>query len=145
MTVKTAFFLLAFSTISFLTFPVVAKDNEKHPLIPGIERFIDVDTISNVERGNLLINELNCASCHEGKSNWSVRPRQAPVLSEVGGRILPDHFQSYLLDPQHVKPGTTMPNVLAGKSEAEQKIIAESLAHFLASTGTVVKQNSNSK
>lgn len=145
MTAKTKFFLLAFSTISFLTLPLDAEDNEKHPLIPGIERFKDVETISNVERGNLLINELNCASCHEGKSNWSVRPRQAPVLSEVGGRILPDHFQSYLFDPQHVKPGTTMPNVLVGKSEAERKIIVESLAHFLASTGTVVKQNSNSK
>ena len=145
MTVKTKFFLLAFSTVSFLTLPAVAENDEKHPLIPGIERFANVETISNVERGNLLINELNCASCHKGRSNWSVRPRQAPVLSEVGGRILPDHFQSYLLDPQHVKPGTTMPNVLAGKSESDRKIIAESLAHFLASTGTIVKQNSNSK
>jgi len=145
MTVKTTFFLSIFSAISFLTLPALAEDNEKHPLVPGLERFIDVETITNVERGNLLINELNCASCHEAKSNWSVQPKQAPVLSEVGGRILPEYFQSYLLNPQHVKPGTTMPNVLAGKSEFEQQLIAESLAHFLASTGTVTQQNSNSK
>ena len=145
MTVKTKFILSIFSAMSFLAQPAFSENNEKHPIIPGVERFTDAETITNVERGNLLINELNCASCHEAKSNWSVQPKQAPVLSEVGGRILPEYFQSYLLNPQHIKPGTTMPNVLAGKSETEQQLIAESLAHFLASTGTVTKQNSNSK
>ncbi len=145
MTVQTTFFLSVFSAISFLTLPTAADNNEDHPVIPGLERFIDVETISNVERGDLLINELNCASCHEAKSSWSVQPKQAPVLSNVGARILPEYFESYLRNPQHVKPGTTMPNVLAGKSEVDQKIITESLAHFLASTGTIAKQNSNSK
>jgi cytochrome c553 len=145
MTAQTSLMLSIFSAISFLALSVVAENNEDHPVVPGFERFAEVDTISNVERGNLLINELNCASCHEAESSWSVKPKQAPILTGVGGRILPEYFESYLLNPQHVKPGTTMPNVLAGKSEVDKKTIAESLAHFLASTGTVAKQNSNSK
>ncbi len=128
----------------FLQCPVLAtnEDAETHPIVPGFERFAEVEEITNAERGMLLLNELNCTSCHEPTLAWSVSPKQAPILTHVGSRILPEYFESYLLDPQAKKPGTTMPDVLAGKSEDAKKSIAESLAHFLASTGRSVKQSS---
>lgn len=137
----------AFAAYLFLSFALVSQsglalENDGHPVVPGFERFANVETISDAERGMLLLNELNCMSCHQSDSSWSVLPKQAPILTDVGSRILPQYFESFLLDPQAIKPGTTMPKVLSGKPEAEQKKIAESIAHFLASTGQAIKQNS---
>lgn len=119
----------------------VADDHE--PVVAGYQRFKDVEDIPDHQKGMLLINELNCTSCHAGDSGWSIEPKQAPVLSEIGGRVLPDFFESFVLDPHGIKPGTTMPSVLAGKAEAEKREIAETIGHFLASTGKVTSQSSS--
>ncbi len=128
---------------SFLPPSLVGQDNDTHPIVPGFERFLQVEEITDAERGMLLLNELNCASCHRSVSSWSVPPKQAPILTDVGSRILPEYFEAFLLDPHAVKPGTTMPRLLGDKSAADRKKIAESIAHFLASTGQAVKQNSS--
>ncbi len=122
----------------------LAYADDHHPIIPGFERFSNVEEIENIERGMLLLNELNCNACHTSDSTWSVNPKQAPILSNVGDRVLPRYFESFLLDPHGTKPGTTMPDVLAGKSDAEKKEIAESLSHFLVSTGDPIQQISSS-
>lgn len=107
-----------------------------HPVVPAFERFREVQTIDDVERGRLLINELNCAACHQAESQvWSVEAKQAPILSELGSRVRPEYLIRYLADPHGVKPGTTMPDLLASRSAAEKQQIAEALAHFLATTG----------
>lgn len=127
------FFVVLFS---FTATNLLGFDDLHHPVIPAYEKFIDVESISDTERGKLLINELNCASCHQAKSNrWSVALKQAPILSHIGDRARPEYFEKFLLAPHQTKPGTTMPDVLAGKTDAEKKEIAESIAHFLASTG----------
>lgn len=128
-----------------LWFPqsLFALDNDAHPIVPGFERFALVEEIGDAERGQLLLNELNCSSCHQANSSWSVLPKQAPILTDVGSRVLPEYFEAFLLDPHGVKPGTTMPNLLADKPENERKLIAEALAHFLASSGQAVFQSSN--
>ncbi len=123
----------------------IADNQDSHPVVPGFQRFAAVPEITDSERGQLLINELNCVACHAGQTDWGVAPKQAPILTDVGRRIVPEYLESYLLDPHRAKPGTTMPDVLAGKSIAEKQTIAEALAHFLASTGTINKQNSSSK
>ena len=113
-----------------------SAQQDHHPVIAAFERFVDVESTSNIERGRLLINELNCTSCHQSAGNgWSVAAKQAPVLSQIGNRVRPGYFEKYLLDPHGTKPGTSMPDVLAGKSASEKKTIAEALGHFLASTG----------
>ena len=110
---------------------------QAHPIVPAFERFIDVESVNDVERGSLLINELNCASCHQSnESSWSVGPKQAPILTDIAKRVRPKFFEKFILDPHSAKPGTTMPDVLASKAPSEKKQIAESIAHFLASTGS---------
>ncbi len=90
---------------------------DAHPIVPGFERFAEVEEITDAERGHLLINELNCNSCHGGESSWPVAPKTAPTLTDVGNRIFAEHFESFLLDPHAAKPGTQMPDVLAGKPD----------------------------
>lgn len=115
---------------------VPAQVNSHYPVVPAFERFIHVEKVSDVERGSLLINELNCASCHRtDSSNWSVSAKQAPLLSEVGNRVRPEYLIQFLTNPHNVKPGTSMPDVLASKSADEKRKIADALAHFLATTG----------
>ena len=140
---KNAFASL-FTTLLFvcLASEIVADDH--HPIVPGFERFSNTEAIEDVERGMLLLNELNCNSCHKSNSTWSVHPKQAPILTNVGDRVLPQYFESFLLDPHGTKPGTTMPDVLVGKTEAEKKSIAESISHFLASTGDPTQQLTSS-
>ncbi len=123
-----------------------ASADDHHPIVPAYQRFIDVEEIGDAERGQLLLNELNCLSCHVAKkATWSVAPKQAPILTDVGSRIVPEHFENFLLAPHSIKPGTTMPDVLAGKPDDEKKKIAESIAHFLATTGQPMKQSPSSK
>lgn len=134
------FFCLCSFVVSFtLINTAAAQQAAHHPIVPAFERFIDVEEVSDVERGTLLINELNCASCHSGaKVSWNADPKQAPVLSEIGNRVRPEYFEKFLVDPHGTKPGTSMPDVLNGKSPSEKKLIAESIGHFLASTGKTV-------
>lgn len=134
--------LFSCTAIVILVPCIAYADNDVHPVVPGFERFIEVEEITDVQRGMLLFNELNCASCHPGSTTWSADPKQAPILSDVGTRVLPEYFETFLLSPHDAKPGTSMPDVLAGKSEEQKKKIAESIAHFLATTGTSHKQTS---
>ena len=88
--------------------------------------------------GNLLLGELNCTSCHnvEGTLASHIQKKQAPVLDTLGTRVRPQYLLKFLMDPQKIKPGTTMPNALAGIPEAERAPIVEAIVHFLATTGT---------
>jgi len=117
---------------------VLADDHA--PIVPGYQRFAEVEEFTPAQHGQLLLNELNCMSCHEGSSSWAMKPKQAPILSNVGNRVLPEYLIPFLSDPHATKPGTTMPNVLAAKSASEKSEIAQEIAHFLASTGKVTKQ-----
>src|SRR5690606_3943478 len=47
---------------------------------------------------------------------------------------------SFLADPQGVKPGTTMPDLLAGWAEKDKQAAVTALTHYLAQTGIVNDQ-----
>lgn len=120
------------------------------PRVPGFERFYatapatdedeDLPKLDPVTGGRLLLGELNCVACHDaGPLNGVIRAKQAPVLTEVGGRVRTEWLRQYLLQPHVVKPGTTMPDLLAGLPEAERRDSVEALVHLLASTGHVTE------
>lgn len=105
-----------------------------HTIVPGYERF-RAEALTPVDAGRLLISEMNCQSCH-GRAAAEVLPqRKAPVLTDVASRVQIEHLQAFIADPQKVKPGTAMPNVLSGE-DAESSALA--LAHFLGSGGVTV-------
>ena len=132
-------FPIVWTVLCFLTLPISADEN--HPVIAGYERFLDVDSITDTERGLLLINELGCVNCHaESRDFWASTQRSAPILDQVGQRVLSDYFAEFLINPHQVKPGTTMPNVLLDRGDDERKEIAEAISHFLRQSGSTQHQ-----
>lgn len=84
-------------------------------------------------KGQVLIEELNCAACHAGDASLKARSKKAPQLSEVGSRVNPSYIESFILNPHGTKPGTTMPDVLTSLGAAERKQAAAEVMHFLLS------------
>ena len=84
-------------------------------------------------KGQVLIEELNCAACHSGDASVAARSKKAPRLAEIGSRVNPNFIEVFIRDPHAAKPGTTMPDTLAQLGEEEKKQAAKSLTHFLLS------------
>ncbi len=84
-------------------------------------------------KGQVLIEELNCASCHTGDPGLADRSKKAPRLSEAGSRVNPNYLESFIGDPHGTKPGTTMPDVMSQLGGDEKKQAATSLTHYLLS------------
>jgi cytochrome c len=88
---------------------------------------------SDVDQGNLLWNELNCAACHtESKNPDQPSSRLAPILGKNGLHLTPQFVRAFLANPELEKQGTTMPDLLHGKSEQERTGTIEDLTHFLS-------------
>ncbi|MCP4770433.1 MAG: hypothetical protein GY879_03375 [Planctomycetes bacterium] len=74
-----------------------------------------------------------CLTCHqapEGPLDF-LRPLPAPPLDHLGSRATPAWVSDWLLDPQKMRPGTRMPNMLSGFPEAERRQVADDLTAFL--------------
>lgn len=84
--------------------------------------------------GAVLVSELGCTSCHVSDQKALVA-KPGPDLSEVGARVNGTHLRRFLASPSGVKPGTTMPDVLAHLPEAQREEAANALAHYLATLG----------
>ncbi|MGE0608558.1 MAG: family 16 glycoside hydrolase [Pirellulales bacterium] len=116
--------------------PRNAQQEARRPIVPGFERFHGLAGGDEVAGGQLLLGELNCIACHraEGPLAAHLLPRKAPVLDEVGRRVQADYLLRFLTDPHEVKPGTTMPHVLAALPEEQRAAAASALVNFLVST-----------
>ena len=105
------------------------------PIIVGFDRFSD--GAAGVSPGLLLYSELKCNACHGllTPTQSAFPPRTAPNLQGAAERTRFHYLQSFIADPHDVKPGTTMPDLLAGMDEPEAAEASEALAHFLLSLG----------
>lgn len=83
--------------------------------------------------GAVLLRELDCAACHTHPRLSGADSKAAPDLSDVGRRVAPEYLRRYIADPALVHPGTTMPQVLTGRSPEERVAIADAITHFLVS------------
>ncbi|HIK95568.1 MAG TPA: c-type cytochrome [Planctomycetes bacterium] len=91
-------------------------------------------TISQELQGLVLLKEFNCSSCHaDDGAEFSVPPNSGPNLAWSGGHLNPRHLQDYIADPVHVKPGTKMPDLLAGLSTQQRRSTALELTHYVTS------------
>ena len=121
--------LMAESAFACQVFPGLSG---KHPL-------------TQAQVGEVLIAELRCAACHGGIEPQSMPAKSAPDLLDVGARISPDYLRRFLASPSTTQPGTTMPDMLASKSEAERATIAEALTHFLVAQSQQVFQHESTE
>jgi mono/diheme cytochrome c family protein len=116
---------LSFS-IAVLVAQVGAADTA--PVIPGLHHKHPLD---ERQIGGVLVNELRCASCHEGMDDANMKA--APDLRQVGARLNPDYLQRFIADPSAMHPGTTMPGMLTAETEESRQAISESISHYLLS------------
>ncbi len=93
---------------------------------------LDNGTLSPKIKGRILIEELNCASCHQEPA-MMISSKKSPRLSAVGKRLNPNHIRDFLLSPQKVKPGTLMPDMLGSFSIKEKEQMANAITHYLIS------------
>lgn len=108
--------------------------NAAHPVVPVFERFHSDKKDGDARGGRLLLTELGCVNCHAA-ADKTLLQRRAPVLTDVGSRARVGHLRKFISAPHATKPGTPMPDVLAGDPGRKEK--AEALVHLLASTGKI--------
>ena len=84
-------------------------------------------------KGQILIEELNCAACHAADRALASNSKKAPRLAGIGSRIHPDYLQAFIRAPHLTKPGTGMPDLLSNIRADERDSAAKSLTHFLLS------------
>ncbi len=114
---------------------LIAADNLSPPLVIGFERFAKHQEITSEQAGALLLSELSCTACHATGSKV-LEPKAGPKLESAGRRLRAAWLRSYLSDPAKLKPGTTMPNMLAGIEPAKRDAMIEALLAFLATQQT---------
>ncbi len=119
---------------------LMAKSACAWQVVPGLS---GKHPLTQAQVGEVLIGELRCAACHGGIEPQSVLAKSAPELLDVGARISPDYLKRFLASPSTTQPGTTMPDMLASKSEAERATIAEALTHFLVAQSQQVYQHAS--
>lgn len=123
--------------------PIDADKLAKRPRVLGYERLssmVDSDeqvaSDYGVIAGQVLVNDLGCVNCHASSvAEHSQYLKQAPNLANVGSRLRRGYISRYLSDPHQLKPGTTMPDVLASMADSEREIAIEAISAFLESTG----------
>ena len=117
----------------------------RRPIVPGFERFLAGAGADKVAGGQLLLGELSCTACHQADERMSQRliKRQPPVLDGLAGRVIPEYAIRFIADPHGAKPGTPMPDLLAGKSPAERQTAARALTSFLFGAGRPREQAGN--
>jgi mono/diheme cytochrome c family protein len=94
--------------------------------------------------GHVLLGELNCVACHAaGAAADRLLTKQSPFLGDVGARVTPQYLRAFLSDPQKVKAGTPMPDLLHALPAGERDETVESLVHYLASLGEPIDQRSS--
>ena len=137
--------------ISFILFVmccasvVLANDNTaSHAFIPAFERFfVTKADKSEEDGGKLLLSELSCTACHKPSRDQHaalVTPKKGPILDGIGDRINVDWIRRFVIDPQSVKPGTTMPSMFDGLTDEQQDAAIEPLLHLLMNSRSVESQ-----
>ncbi len=109
-------------------FGLIAAKLHAAPIIPGLEH---KHPLTEAQKGLVLMEELRCASCHEGMPGD--QKAAGPDLREVGSRIQPDFLKKFIQNPALHDPGTKMPDVMGNSSEEEKAKIATEISAYLLS------------
>lgn len=84
--------------------------------------------------GRVLLGELGCVACHRADAHQAaVLDRPAPDLRGIGDRVGRAWLQRWIVEPQAVKPGSPMPDVI-GTSRRDLDD-AEAIVAFLSTLG----------
>ena len=99
------------------------------PLVMGYEWLQP----QSAEAGEMLLSELSCLACHASDTKLPpvLARKPGPNLGAAGDRLRAEYVRQFLADPAGMKPGTTMPNLIAAQPETKRAGLADDLTHFL--------------
>ena len=108
----------------------MADGQESKTLLPALES----SKLPAALKARVLVEEQNCIACHAtGSNDLANASKTAPRLADVASRANPLYLQSFIEDPQRIKPGSTMPHALGGLGQEERSLTASAITHFLTS------------
>jgi len=130
------------STVETPASSPVARIDDGRPIVAGYEALRTAHLVDTEARGEILLGELNCLSCHAAEDASGIGNRittnTAPDLTSIGERVTAGWLAAYLADPSATQRGTTMPDVFHDRTPTERASAAEQLTHFLIDqTGTL--------
>jgi cytochrome c len=78
------------------------------------------------ERGEAMFIQYGCGSCHALENVRTATGAVGPPLDGIATRAIiagrfantPDNMQRWIRDPQHISPGTAMPDLDVGETDA---------------------------
>jgi len=84
------------------------------------------ETDGDPRRGESLFIQYGCGSCHSLKNVRTATGMVGPPLDGIALRMIiaghlannPDNMQRWIRDPEHVSPGTAMPDLQVGARDA---------------------------
>lgn len=114
-----------------------AAQEGEGPSVLGFERAM-LEELPSELAGEVLLSELSCTACHVLPEGRVVAPKRGPVLDRAGERLRPEWLSDFLMSPHATRPGTTMPDLLAGMDDATKRRTVDGLVAFLASDGTLL-------
>ena len=85
-----------------------------------------LETGGDPERGEAMFIQYGCGSCHALKNVRNATGAVGPPLDGIALRVIigghlannPTNMERWIRDPQHVSPGTAMPDLRVGESDA---------------------------
>ncbi len=85
-----------------------------------------VETGGDPRRGEAMFIQYGCGSCHALKNVRTATGMVGPPLDGVAVRVIigghlannPANMEKWIRDPQHVSPGTAMPDLQVGEGDA---------------------------
>ena len=97
-------------------------------------------------KGLLLLQKYNCVACHQSDSvHPSIAAKQPPRLKWSVKNLNPDYLEEFIANPHGVKPGSTMPDVLANSLVSNREEAAAAITHFLMSKSENIYQSQPAK
>jgi cytochrome c2 len=84
------------------------------------------ETGGDPRRGEAMFIQYGCGSCHALKNVREATGMVGPPLDGIALRVIigghlannPDNMEKWIRDPQHVSPGTAMPDLRVGEGDA---------------------------
>ena len=118
-----------------ITFYLLPISVYSHPVVPSFDRLSNNTLAEQISGGELLINELNCVACHAPNKHQSNRfkSHQAPILFTSHNTTSAEWLKIWLNDPNKLKPGTIMPDLLHGLDKKNKAHAVNALQHYLVS------------
>ena len=85
-----------------------------------------IETGGDARRGEAMFIQYGCGSCHALKGVRTATGMVGPPLDGIAMRAIisghlankPANMERWIRDPQHVAPGTAMPDLNVGKTDA---------------------------